>query len=198
MLIAITGGIGSGKSVVSQILRTLGYPVYDCDREARIIMDRDCDIHRRLCHDIHPLAVVEGVIDRPLISSVVFNDSDALARLNAIVHSAVTDNLLAWSRTLAEAGHAIQFVETAIPVQSGLYKLVDALWQVTAPVGLRIARVQRRNGLTAAQVQARIDAQKAESLDTIPHVDIPNDTDTPLLPRIHSLLDSLRDNKKQG
>ena len=79
MLTAITGGIGSGKSVVSQILRILGYPVYDCDSRARTIMDSDCGIHRSLCEQIHPQAVTGGIVDRQLISSIVFNDTEALA-----------------------------------------------------------------------------------------------------------------------
>lgn len=195
MLIAITGGIGSGKSVVSQILRILDYPVYDCDTQARIIMDNDLDIHHNLCRHIHPNAVVGGIVDRPLISSIVFNDADALDRLNNIVHGAVKAHLMAWSEACVQAGHNIRFVETAIPIQSGLYRQVDAIWQVTASARLRIDRVQRRNNLTISQVEDRINAQKSENLDAIPHQDIPNDTDTPLLPRIHYLLDSLSTHK---
>ncbi len=196
MLIAIAGGIGSGKSVVSRILRVLGYPVYDCDTQARIIMDGDQAIHSRLCSDIHPQAVVKGVIDRPLISSIVFNDSDALLRLNAIVHTAVTADLRSWSETNAAAGRLMQFVETAIPVQSGLYRQVDAIWQVVATEKLRIRRVQIRNGLTERQVRDRMDSQRGESLAGIPHIDIHNDTDTPLLPQIHRLLDSMEVRKR--
>ncbi|MDE6334847.1 MAG: dephospho-CoA kinase [Muribaculaceae bacterium] len=195
MLIAITGGIGAGKSVVSQILRTLGYPVYDCDMQARIIMDNDREIHHSLCRHIHPQAVVDGIIDRPLIASVVFNDPDALARLNNIVHGAVTDHLGTWSRACTQDGREIQFVETAIPVQSGLYRRVDAIWHVTAPVPLRIERVQRRSGLSPAQVLARIEAQQSENLDNIPHQDIRNDSDTPLLPRLHHLLHTIHTHK---
>lgn len=191
MLIAITGGIGSGKSVVSQILRILGYPVYDCDSRARTIMDSDCGIHRRLCEQIHPQAVVGGIVDRQLISSIVFNDTEALTRLNTIVHGAVTADLMTWSAAESTSGHPLQFVETAIPVQSGLCHRVDAIWQVTAPESLRIVRVQRRSGLSPDQIRARIEAQRSESLDGTAHADIINDGNTPILPQIHRLLDQI-------
>lgn len=189
MLIAITGGIGSGKSVVSQILRTLGYPVYDCDRQAKQIMDCDHNIHANLCGQIHPQAVVDGKINRKLISDLVFTDAAALATLNSIVHTAVTTDLHNWSVRQSSQGHTIQFVETAIPVSSGLYKHVDALWQVIADESLRILRVQKRSGLTEVQVRARMQSQSGEQLGEIPHNDILNNTYTALLPRIHQLLD---------
>ena len=88
-LIAITGGIGSGKSVVSTILRKLGYYVYDCDSRAKLLIDSDTDIHQLLCQQIHPDAVHDGIVNRSLISKIVFSDPDALARLNRITHAAV-------------------------------------------------------------------------------------------------------------
>ena len=72
-LTAITGGIGAGKSVVSQILRVMGYEVFDCDCEAKILMDSDLQIKNRLISDIHRDAVDSyGQINRKLISSIVF------------------------------------------------------------------------------------------------------------------------------
>ncbi|MDE6436166.1 MAG: dephospho-CoA kinase, partial [Muribaculaceae bacterium] len=92
-LIAITGGIGSGKSVVSRVLRAMGYPVYDCDSQAKAIMDADAEIHRRLCSEIDAAVVTDGVIDRKRLAEIVFNDKAKLAVLNAIVHSAVKAHL---------------------------------------------------------------------------------------------------------
>lgn len=189
-LIAICGGIGSGKSVVSEILRSLGYEVYDCDSRAKQIMDSDPAIHERLCHEIHPQSVVEGVIDRKLISEVVFGDSEALSRLNGIVHKAVKDNIKLWASE-GKTQSGVKFIETAIPVSSGMTDMVDDVWEVTAPYRVRVERVKKRNGMSEAQVVSRIKSQESESLDAIPHQEIFNSPDCAILPQIHELLKTL-------
>lgn len=187
-LIALTGGIGSGKSVVSKILLAMGYPVYDCDSMAKQIMDADLDIHARLCEEIHPQSVVEGVIDRALISKIVFEDKAALARLNAIVHSAVKADLNRWVASRQTSGAKKVFVETAILIQSGLIDRVDDIWEVFAPIDVRIERVKKRNGLSESQIRARIESQKSESLEGIAHKTICNSPEDALLPQIVALL----------
>ncbi len=186
-LIAICGGIGSGKSVVSEILRSLGYEVYDCDSRAKQIMDTDLRIHERLCDEIHPQSVVDGVIDRKLISEVVFRDSQALLRLNNIVHRAVKADIAQWA-TDKGTERGVKFVETAIPVSSGMVYMVDDVWEVTAPYRVRIERVKKRNGLSEEQIIARIKSQESESLNAIPHQKIINSPDCAILPQIHELL----------
>lgn len=187
-LIALTGGIGSGKSVVSKILLAMGYPVYDCDSMAKQIMDADLDIHTRLCEEIHPQSVVEGVIDRALISKIVFEDKAALARLNAIVHSAVKAHLNRWVASRQTSGAKKVFVETAILIQSGLIDRVDDIWEVFAPIDVRIERVKKRNGMSESQIRARIESQKSESLEGIAHKTIYNSPEDALLPQIVALL----------
>jgi len=187
-LIAICGGIGSGKSVVSKILAILGFPVYDCDSRAKKIMDDDVAIHVRLCSDIHPEAVVGRVVNRQLISQVVFSDPEALKRLNAIVHAAVKADLSQWCAGMKTAGNTIMFVETAILRQSGLIDMVEDAWEVTSPLSLRIERVKKRSGLTERQILARIQAQQTEQTTTRPHQSINNAPTAPLLPQIHVLL----------
>lgn len=190
-LIALTGGIGSGKSVVARILRAMGYPVYDCDLRARQIIDADPAIHALLQAHIHPEAVVEGIVNRALISSIVFADSDALQRLNTITHSAVRADLLRWRQQCEGRGQRTLFVETAILRQSGFISLVDDIWEITAPIDIRIQRVQQRSHLTPAQIQARIQSQASESLSDFPHRDICNAPTTSILPQIHTLLASI-------
>ena len=92
----IVGGIGAGKSVVSRILKAMGYPVYDTDSWAKRIMDTDSEIHRDLCRLINPEAVVDGVINRRLLSDVVFADKSLLTTLNSIVHGKVLSHLDRW------------------------------------------------------------------------------------------------------
>lgn len=186
--IAIVGGIGSGKSVVSRILRCMGYAVYDCDSRAKEIMDCDEDIHASLCRDIHPDAVTGGKIDRHLISEIVFSNPDALARLNSIVHGAVRADIDRWCIAQSTSNHQPVFIETAIPRQSGIYRDVDEIWEVTAPVEERVHRVELRSGLSREQILKRIESQKSEDLDGIPHKTIDNSPESAVLPQLNHLL----------
>lgn len=178
----ICGGIGSGKSVVCRILRTLGYSVYDTDSEARRIMDTSPRIVEAIGRDVCPAAVKNGRIDRAVLGQAVFNDKTLLERLNSIVHGAVRADIAEYA--LAHAGQHI-FIETAIPNSGGLCGIVDDVWQVTAPEGVRIERVMKRNGFDAEHIKARIEAQKADAVPCHERVTtIVNDNVTPLLPQI--------------
>ena len=188
-LIAITGGIGSGKSVVSRVLRAMGYPVYDCDSQAKAIMDADAEIHRRRCGEIDAAVVTDGVIDRKRLAEIVFNDKAKLAVLNAIVHSAVKAHLAGW----ADAQPGVAFVETAILFESGLNASVDAEWRVESPLELRIERTMKRNNLTRQQVEARIASQnrQPENPPLPPRTILVNDLTHALLPQIRTALRAL-------
>lgn len=189
MLTAITGGIGSGKSIVSKILAAMGYPVYDCDSQAKLLMDQDDQIKKALCSEIHADCVrTDGSINRERLSEIVFGDAGALCRLNAIVHAAVRLDLKRWCG--ANIGSGRLFVETAILYQSGLDVMVDDVWSVDAPAELRIERVMARNSFSRQQVEARIASQDSY-VPTILHprvFSIINDGCIPLLPQIENLL----------
>lgn len=188
--IAICGGIGSGKSIVSRILTVLGFDVYDCDSEAKRLMDADEAMKDAIARDIAEECIVDGTIDRHRLAGIVFSDSVKLEALNAIVHAAVRRHLAAWIE--ARTGRP-KFIETAILYQSGLDRMVDEVWEVTAPADVRIARVMARNSMSAAEVKARIDAQDAfVPVDIHPSVHvISNDNITPVLPQIEMLLRQL-------
>lgn len=183
---AIAGGIGAGKSVVSRMLRAMGYDVYDCDTRARAIMDADRAMQELIAEQVCREAVTPGGIDRACLAHHVFANPDALERLNSIVHVAVRADIRAWRGS--RSGRL--FVETAILYQSGLDRMVDEVWIVEAPRELRIERAMARSGLTFAQAAARIDAQESfVPSHTHPRtIRLLNDGVTPLLPRILSLL----------
>lgn len=189
-IIAITGGIGAGKSVVSRMLTCMGMHVYDTDSAARAIVDSDPAIHSRLNGQIHPRAVCDGHVDRPLIASVVFSDTEALRRLNDIVHPSVIRHFAAW--VAERSGMPAVFVETAILYQCDLWRMADAEWYVDAPVEMRADRIMRRNSLTRAQALARIGAQQGmQRLGSLPLVTLVNDGVRPLLPQLHAALGSI-------
>ena len=186
-LIAITGGIGSGKSVISDILRAMGHKVYDCDTRAKALMDTDESIKDDLINLISIDAVrSDRTIDRKLLSKIVFNDPDALSRLNSIVHKAVRADLRRWRDTSSDK---TVWVETAILYASRLDREVDEVWEVTAPTELRVQRVMKRNSMSREQVLARISSQSTTAAQLHPLTKtIVNDGVEPVLPQILSLL----------
>lgn len=191
MIIGITGGIGSGKSVVSRILTSMGYDVYDTDRNAKVIMDASESIKADLSYNFGETIIVDGNIDRVALAKIVFGEEEKLATLNRIVHSHVIEDILKWEKQLERD---IVFVETAILYESGLDKHVDMVWQVDAPVDKRIIRVMKRNGLSKADVEKRIySQQRTISSHVHPHVYtiINDDSICPLLPQILQHLDKL-------
>lgn len=185
-VIAVTGGIGAGKSVICSILTILGYRVYDCDSNARRIMDNDALIKRRLLEEITPAAVdCSGRIDRSSIAEEVFNNPKKLECLNAIVHGAVREDIIRWIHDSDD----VSFIETAILYQSGIDRIVDEVWEVTAPEETRISRVCRRNNLSPEQVKSRIHSQNITGIT--PHKCtrlIVNDNNHSLLLQIDQLL----------
>lgn len=192
-IIAIAGGIGSGKSVVSRIVAAMGYAVYDCDSRAKWLMDNSDDIKAAISDAIDRTCIKDGEIDRKALAAIVFNDETKLATLNAIVHGAVRRDFASWVQGCTQHVGQPCFVETAILYQSGLDAMVDEVWMVDAPVDLRIKRVMQRNGLRQEEVKARIATQDSFT-PAIPHPaihPITNDGATPLLPRIEQLLDRL-------
>ena len=182
-VIALTGGIGSGKSVVSAILLIMGHAVYDCDRHAKKIMDFSDAIKQRLVVAFGPDSVNgKGEINRKYIGGVVFNNPEALLTLNGIVHPEVRKDLQEWIGIKTKEGYSCVFVETAILKESNLKDMVNAEWNVYAPVNLRIQRVMKRNNLSEAEVRARIESQS--STDEISELSIINDDINAILPQI--------------
>ncbi|MCM1483976.1 MAG: dephospho-CoA kinase [Muribaculaceae bacterium] len=190
MIIAVTGGIGSGKSVVCRMVEAMGYDVYDCDSKARAIMDADAEIKRRIAEEVCAESIdADGRIDRSKLSAAVFSDSAALERLNAIVHAAVRDDIELWCRERT-CGARPLFIETAILYQSGIDRMVDCVWEVTAPEDVRIHRVMERNSLTEDEVRARIASQDLYEPERLHDnvVSLINDGVRPLLPQVEALI----------
>lgn len=193
--VGITGGIGCGKSVVSKMLRTMGYKVYDTDSEAKRLMSESDVIKERLVREITEEALMpDGSLNRAAISRKVFSDSVRLAALNEIVHEAVRKDVERWIDSCRD--EKLIFMECAIIHQSGLDKYMSAIIEVDAPEELRISRVMKRNGLTREQVIGRMQSQTQEkelSADSV-HLMAINDDVTPLLPQIEGIIGYLGGN----
>lgn len=162
MLTGITGGIGSGKSVVSRILRLNGYEVYDCDLEARRLMDSSLEISQEIEKRWSDrILYAGGSLDRAALAEIIFADDAERKWLNALVHGRVRSHFEEWR--CERAGQKRLFVESAILCTAGLDAICDDIWIVEAPVDVRTVRLALRSGLSEAQARDRINAQNSES-----------------------------------
>ena len=191
-LIAITGGIGSGKSVVAHIVKVMGFEVYDCDTRARALMTDNDDVKSQLIQAFgKETYLADGSLNRQHLSKVAFGNEQALACLNAIVHPATARDLQHWASLQAVQGAKAAFVETALLRTAALDRVVDGVWHVTAPADVRIGRVMARSGLTSQQVEERMAAQAAEDIVAPGEHVIVNDNLDALLPQVIRLTNHL-------
>ena len=154
--IGITGGIGSGKSAVSNWLRNNGFPVYDSDVEARRLMCTSDDIITPLKERFGDEIYIKGVLNRQLMAQKVFSDDEARQFVNSVVHPIVISDFMSWSYSQESE---IVFVESAILYDCQLKDIVDEVLYVDALERIRIDRTMRRDGAPREAVEARISAQ---------------------------------------
>lgn len=158
--IALTGGIGSGKSTVARILETLGYPVYYSDREANRLVATDPEIRRELTRQLGAhLYDTEGTPDKKALAALLFTDKKALHTANRIIHPAVMRDFLAWT---TQQKAPLLFFESAIIYEAGLAAHFQAVIEVYADTATRIARVVARDHTTPEKVRERMANQWAE------------------------------------
>ncbi|HPW90575.1 MAG TPA: dephospho-CoA kinase [Paludibacteraceae bacterium] len=154
--VGITGGIGSGKSVVADVIRLLGYPVYDSDKRAKELSDSNSDIRQLLVALFGELIYTDNRLNRPLLASYLFQNSSHREAVNAIIHPVVFADFRLWCETQQTA---VVFAESAILVESGFSRFMDKILLVDAPQEVRIQRIVERDKITKEQAQQRIAAQ---------------------------------------
>jgi len=189
--IGLTGGIGSGKTVVATLLRMMGWPVYDSDERTKTLYDSDETLKTGLIalfgREIYP----SGSLDRKALSAFIFNHPDALERVQALVHPVVEADFRQWA---AGQSTPAVFQESAILFETGLNTLCDVVVVVTAPESLRLSRVCARNGSSPEGVRARMALQLPES-DRALRADVVlvNDDLQPLIPQVLKMVETLLD-----
>jgi dephospho-CoA kinase len=183
--LGLTGGIGSGKSVVASLFEIAGIPVYIADTESKRLADTLPVIRKGLTGLFGEDIYRNGALDRKRLASLIFTDKEALNRVNAIIHPEVNRDFLQWaSRQQA----AVCVIEAAILFESGFDKYVDLSVMVYAPLELRIKRVALRDKAPYEEITRRIrnqlpDEQKKARADYI----IYNDDKHPLIPQVEKL-----------
>lgn len=186
--IGITGGIGSGKSMVSRLLEVLGVPVYISDLETKRLMASDSLIREELSALLGAEVYAGGTLNKPLLASYLFGSPEHAKEINCIVHPRVKEDF----RTQCRAASSIVGIESAILVEAGFAGEVDAIVMVYAPEEVRISRAVRRDASSRELIEKRIrsqmdDEEKRKYADFV----IVNDGETPLIPQVLELIGSL-------
>lgn len=164
MTVAITGGIGSGKSVVSTLLRVMGFTVYDCDKGAKWVMENDPILRSQLIGLFGKETYkVDGRLNRQYLASCIFSNAEAREAMNACVHPAVARDMFRVMNENLKTSKPF-FFESAILFESGFDKLSNPnkVWAISAPLELRIERAMIRDNVSREQVVARIDSQMSQ------------------------------------
>ncbi|MEM8999952.1 MAG: dephospho-CoA kinase [Bacteroidota bacterium] len=156
MVVGLTGGIGSGKSTIASMFIALGVPVYDSDKEAKVLMQTSGILREQISNVFGRGAYKGRLLNRKLISQRVFNDKSLLLRLNAIVHPAVRQHFSEWA---ASQTHAYIIQETALIFENDMQSNYDSIILVTAPKKVRMQRVMVRDAVSEDAVLARMKNQ---------------------------------------
>jgi len=160
--VGITGGIGSGKTTACKVFEVLGVPVFYADTVAKEIMCKDALLIAGVKSAFGKESYFEGgKLNNKYIAGIVFNNDEALAQLNALVHPAVFRAFDAWENTIPSTV-PYTLKEAAILFESGSYKMCDTTILVTAPYTVKIKRLMQRDGVTEEQVKARMDKQLSD------------------------------------
>ena len=196
-LIGLTGGIGSGKSTVAGLFRTLGIPVYESDTRAKYLMHNDNKVKAQIIHLFGNEAYTsDQELNRSWVSSRVFKDPSLLKQLNAIVHPAVFEDLKIWASEEPQQAAPYLLQESAILFEENLITRLQAIILVVASEDMRINRVKKRDELTEEQIRDRMKFQWPDE-KKIPLSDfiIYNDSERSLIAQVMDIDQMIRNMK---
>ena len=182
--IGITGGIGSGKSIVCKIFSILNIPVYDADSRARFFMENDPWIRDMICKNFSDAAYENGQLNRQFLADKVFNNKENLNVLNNIVHPRVGTDFEDWSVEQAGAEYLIK--EAALLFESGSYKELDRVILIYCPLEIRMRRIMMRDAhRTRKEIENIIEKQLSDTeKKRLAHYVITNDDANLVIPQV--------------
>ncbi len=191
--IGITGGIGSGKSVVGQILEAMHFPVYYSDQQSKVLVETDLEIREELIKLLGTEVYLDGKLNRPFLTQQLFSNDDLRLKINQIIHPKVREAFTIW---VNKQSSNLVFNEAAILFETGAYQSMDYNILVTAPLELKIERVLKRDNITINEIQERISKQWSDE-EKIPLADfvIVNDEVKPLLKQVEAILKKVKSKK---
>lgn len=155
-IIGLTGGIGSGKTMVANYMQSLGIPVYIADDEAKKIMNTE-EVVEAVSLAFGNDIIENNLINREKLSKLVFNNPDKLKKLNAIIHPLVKNHFDIWLKEHSNFPFVVK--EAAILFESGSYKYCDFIITITSPIETRIQRVMERDKSSRESILKRMQNQ---------------------------------------
>ena len=159
--IGVTGGMGSGKTYVCQLLEKRGIPVFYTDTEAKRLIVDDSGVRQRLKDIVgNSLYNQEGKLDKKVMASFLVRGKQWADQVNAVVHPAVRKAMYEWF--VVQESHPIVVVECALLFESGLNKDMDKIVSVVAPLQVRLDRIVRRDGCTEEHARQMISLQQSD------------------------------------
>ncbi|MCI1683663.1 MAG: dephospho-CoA kinase [Bacteroides sp.] len=191
--IGITGGIGSGKSIVSHLLEVMGVPVYVSDDEAKRLTVSDSRIREQLMLLLGENVYQGGILNRPMLASYLFESPDRMKQINSIIHPVVKYDFRAWVEVHDDS--PVVGLESAILIEAGFAGEVDCVVLVYAPEEIRIERAMKRDGASRDLVEQRVRSQMSDEIKREQaNFVIVNDGETALIPQVLELMSSLSEN----
>jgi len=185
--VGITGGMGSGKTVVARMFEVLGVPVYYADDAGKYLMQNHVGLRAEIINLLGEEAYApNGLLNRSFIAGQVFGNAGKLSALNAIVHPAVQQDGENWMNSNAEQPYVLK--EAAILFESGSYKKLNFVIGVDAPEELRVQRIKQRDGIAEKEIYERLARQMdaAEKMKRC-HFIITNNDLQPIIPQVLQL-----------
>ncbi len=184
--VGVTGGIGSGKSLVCDLFSLLGISVYRADDISHELTDADQSLKKELILSFGEDIYKNGHLDREKVSNIVFSAPEALKKINSIIHPAIRNDLMKWLEYHTEDRYVV--VEAAVLFEAGFDKDMDHVVSVSAPKELRIRRVMHRDGVCREDVLQRMSHQmKEEKRNELADEVLINDEQKLIIPQVLSM-----------
>lgn len=184
--IGITGGIGAGKSLVAEIIKAMGYPVYNSDERAKELTESNPKIKEGLIHLFGEEIYQNGTLNKFALAQAIFSDDSLREKVNALIHPIVREDFNLW--TLAQ-NNSLVFNESAILFETRSFKNFDAIILVYAPKELRIKRIMKRDNCSENEVLKRMNSQFSdEEKYQLTEFRVLNDEQTPLLVQVEKII----------
>lgn len=187
--VGITGGIGSGKSMVCDIFRLYDIPIFDADTEAKKLNDTSPSVRNQLIYHFGNDIYENDKLNRKKFAELIFNNERNIKIANSVIHPEVANCFVEWCRN---KNNPIVIIEAALLIEAGFNQFVDKVITVYTPKELRINRVIQRDQISRNQVEARMLNQMPEE-EKIKHSDfvIYNDNRHSLIDQVSKIIDNL-------
>ncbi|MDD3789285.1 MAG: dephospho-CoA kinase [Petrimonas sp.] len=188
--IGVTGGIGSGKSVVSELLKLHGIPVYDADSEAKRLNDQSPVIRQKLTSSFGSELYINGKLDKRKLAQLIFNDPQKLQLANSIIHPELMKDYTGWAEK--RKNYPFTAIDAAVLFEGGFERYVDKIITVAAPENIRFARASLRDNVPEHKISERAknqltDQEKINQSDFVIH----NDNQHSVIQQVSDILNRL-------